>query len=94
MEEEGIESETAGIQKTAKGVSPHAEQRCSQIPVTAHTVDCLPSLSPSHSNGIKTACVVGKINNCDIQIILLDSEASCLVMQADNTLLADLIKLY
>ena len=91
MEEDGIESEIAGIQKTAKGVSPHAERGCSQIPVTARTMDCLPALSPSHSNGIKTACVVGKINNCDTQI-LLDSEASCLVMQADHTLLADLVK--
>ena len=33
--------------------------------------------------------MAGKINNCDTQI-LLDSGASCSVMQADHTLLADL----
>ena len=35
--------------------------------------------------------MVGKLNNCDTQI-LLDSGASCSVMQADHTLLADLVK--
>ena len=65
--------------------------RCSQVPVTARTIDCLPALSPSNSINIRTACVAGKINNCDTQI-LLDSGASCSVMQADHTLLADLRK--
>ena len=65
-------------------------RRCSQIPIAAHT-DCLPAFSPSHSNTIKTACVAGKINNCET-LILLDSGASCSVMQADRSLQADLVK--
>ena len=66
-------------------------RRCSQIPIAAHTVDCLPALSPSHSNTIKTACVAGKINNCET-LILLNSGASCSVMQADRSLQAYLVK--
>ena len=77
--------------KRPRGHLHRPSGRCSQIPVSARTIDCLPALSPLHSKAIKTACVVGKMNNCDTQI-LLDSGASCSVMQADRTLLADLVK--
>ena len=63
---------------------PYTSSRgCSRLSVNAPTINGLPVISQL-SNTTKTACVSGKLNDHQVQI-LLDSGAFCSVMQAGHT---------
>ena len=63
---------------------------CSPLSVNARTIDGLSVISQL-TNATKTACVSGKLNDYQVQI-LLNSGASCSVMQAGHTPQTNLIE--
>ena len=86
---EDIWWETAGTQETEEGASLHVEQGYSLLSVNAHIIGSLPVILQL-TDITMTACISGKLN-CHTTQILLDSGASCSVMQANYTLQTNLI---
>ena len=78
------------IGKRKRGHPYTLSRGCSPLSVNARTIDGLPVISQL-TNTTKTACVSGKLNDHQVQV-LLDSGASCSVMQAGHTPQTNLIE--
>ena len=77
------------LRKQKRGHPNTLSRGCTLLSVNAHTIGSLPVILQL-TDITMAACISGKLNYCTTQI-LLDSGASCSVIQANHTLQTNLI---